>query len=447
MALVHKDSSDCLKSELDLFTVPPTQTSIEKGIFVEYPPVNSISDDVPLEFFVASSPGEYLDLAQTQLYVQAKVVKGVDSGNLNSEKVGPVNLMLHSIFSQCDISLNDRLVSPSSNTYSYRAYLDTLLNFGSDAKRSQLTSALYYKDKAGSVLVMDQDDPTVSADNTSHNDGLTKRSKFISKSKIVDLLGSLHSDMFMQQRLLLPGVDLKVKLIRSDAAFCLMSNELNPSFKVKVIKAALFIRKVKVSPVLLSSHMKALEKNTAKYPIARTEIRAFTVPVGSHNITKDNLSMGQLPTKLIVGMVDNDAYTGTFTKNPFNFQHYDLNYISLYLDGEQIPIKPYTPIFNSDLAIRGYNSLFSALGMNFKDSGLDISREEYAKGGYCLFGFDLTADCGGSGEYFSLIKSGNLRLEIRFQSQLPRAVTVVCYLTYDNIVQIDSHRNILVDYL
>lgn len=445
MSIIHQDSAECLKSELDLFTVPPTQASIDKGISVEYPTVNSLTDDGPLEFFCASSPGEYLDLAQTQLYIQVKIVKKENDAALTNEKVVPVNLFLHSMFSQCDVSLNERLVSPSSNTYSYRAYLSTVLNYGMESKRSQLTSALYYKDTAGSVLKMDSCDPSVSDTDPKYNAGLVKRNEFVKDSKTFDMLGPLHSDLFMQPRLLLPGVDLKVKLIRNDPSFSLMNDE-GTDFKVKIMRAALFIRKVKVSPTLLSSHMKALEKTTAKYPVNRTEIRTFSIPAGSYSVTKDNLCMGQLPTKLVIGFVDSDAFTGNYRKNPYNFQANDLNYLALYMDGEQIPAKPYTPNFSDKNAVREYNSLFSVLDIQFKDAGIGISRQEYVAGGYCLTAFDMTNDSG-NGSYFSLVKSGNLRLEARFKSMTPRSITAVCYLTFENIIQIDSHRNVLVDYL
>jgi len=54
-----------------------------------------------------------------------------------------VNLFLHSLFSQVDISLNGTLITASTSTYPYRAMLETLLSYGEDAKTSQLTSALY----------------------------------------------------------------------------------------------------------------------------------------------------------------------------------------------------------------------------------------------------------------------------------------------------------------
>ena len=38
MAFVHEQSCECTKSELDLFSVPPTQTSMEQGSWIEYHP-------------------------------------------------------------------------------------------------------------------------------------------------------------------------------------------------------------------------------------------------------------------------------------------------------------------------------------------------------------------------------------------------------------------------
>jgi len=60
-------------------------------------------------------------------------------------------MFLHSLFTQVDISLNGTLITASTNTYPYRAMLETLLSYGEDAKKSQLTSALFYKDKAGTI--------------------------------------------------------------------------------------------------------------------------------------------------------------------------------------------------------------------------------------------------------------------------------------------------------
>jgi hypothetical protein len=40
---MHKDSCLCSKSELDLFSVPPTQVVMEKGFWENVDPITSIS--------------------------------------------------------------------------------------------------------------------------------------------------------------------------------------------------------------------------------------------------------------------------------------------------------------------------------------------------------------------------------------------------------------------
>ena len=78
MAFVHHESNECSKSELDLFTIPSTQTSISKGQWIEYHPLSNITETGPIKFNVSGSGEEYLDLARTQLYVKAKT--GADLG-------------------------------------------------------------------------------------------------------------------------------------------------------------------------------------------------------------------------------------------------------------------------------------------------------------------------------------------------------------------------------
>ena len=73
MAFVHHESRECTKSELDLFTIPATQTSIHKGQWIEYHPLSNITDTGPIEFNVSGTGEEYLDVARTQLYVKAKI--------------------------------------------------------------------------------------------------------------------------------------------------------------------------------------------------------------------------------------------------------------------------------------------------------------------------------------------------------------------------------------
>ena len=90
MAFVHHDSQECTKSELDLFTIPATQTSITKGQWIEYHPLSNITDSGPIEFNVSGTGEEYLDLARTQFFVKAKITKANGNALVPNAEVGPV---------------------------------------------------------------------------------------------------------------------------------------------------------------------------------------------------------------------------------------------------------------------------------------------------------------------------------------------------------------------
>ena len=88
---VHKDSNDCSSLSLDLFFLPPTQSSFQKGNSIDYHPITSLSDAGPTEFKVSGRRREFLDLAHSYLYLKVKVLKA-DGSNLDGlSKVGFTN--------------------------------------------------------------------------------------------------------------------------------------------------------------------------------------------------------------------------------------------------------------------------------------------------------------------------------------------------------------------
>ena len=50
MYLLHQNSAETVDSGLDIFAVPPTQTSIESGGYVEYFPLATLDRSTNIEF-------------------------------------------------------------------------------------------------------------------------------------------------------------------------------------------------------------------------------------------------------------------------------------------------------------------------------------------------------------------------------------------------------------
>ena len=367
----------------DLFAVPPTQTSIEDGRWVEHQPLTYLDSGGPIEFVIPGTGDAYLDLANTYLLIRAKVVRGVGTDLAADTPVAPVNNWLHSLFSQVDVYLNDTLVTPSSNTYPFRAYVDTVLSYGDEVKNTQLTSQLWYKDTTGHMDATNVDDG---------NTGLVERRRYIAESRIVEMMGRLHVDLFLQDRFLLNGVSVKIRLVRSKDAFSLMAGGQNPDYKVQIVDAVLFARKAVLSPTVQMAHMKALEKGTAKYPIRPVDCKVYSIPQGAMSHTHENLFLGTLPKRLILWCIDNDAYNGEFSKKKtFNVENNAINFLAVYVDGRQVPAKPLQPNFETRSYIRSYVNLFSATSKQSQDEGNGLSRDDFGQG-YTFFGFDLTPD-------------------------------------------------------
>ena len=72
----------------------------------------------------------YLNFTNTQVLVKARITRGNGDDITDADDVEGVNLFLHSLFQQVDVSLNDVQVSQSAGTYAYRAYIEPLLSYG-----------------------------------------------------------------------------------------------------------------------------------------------------------------------------------------------------------------------------------------------------------------------------------------------------------------------------
>lgn len=432
--MMDERSCPCLKSELDIFENTTLQVSTEESSFLQIHPVASINDKGPLEFYQNSSGEFYLDFSHTLLYLQVKIVKNNGSATAATDYVTPVNYLLNTLFSDCSVFLNDKQISSQPN-YSYRCYLESLLCTSKATQTSLLSAAFFHKDSANKF---NETDPT-----TSGNEGLKKRFSLSKESKVLDLIGGLHLDLSTQPKLIPNGVDFRVKLQRNKDAFVLMS--ASEGFKVVIQSACLYVRKVHINPSVWLSHQKVLETTVAKIPIRRVECKAFSISSGISSHCIANAFLGSSPTRLILGFVSNTSYNGDVTKNPFCFEHYNLNHLAVSNGNKSFPSQPLKPNYEQDQYARSYFSLFTDLGRYHYDSTINITYEEYKKG-YCLYAFDLTPDFSASESHISVAQNANLTIDFKFARPLSETVTLIAYALYRNTIEIDKARGIFIDY-
>ena len=141
-----KDSMECAKSELDLFSVPPTNTAIEEGHWDNIQPHPNFDQSPVVRFDITGTNSHYVDLAATELHVKFQIVVDKHSKDIkcHKEKMGLVNNFLHSMFEQCQVYLNNVAVENTNKCYAYRAYLENLLCYNNDAKENLLRGDFFF---------------------------------------------------------------------------------------------------------------------------------------------------------------------------------------------------------------------------------------------------------------------------------------------------------------
>ncbi|WAR15565.1 YMD2-like protein, partial [Mya arenaria] len=293
-----------LVSELSLFDLASTQTSVTNVYNDEIRPMSQTAGDSPFEFRISGqSSMDYLDLKNSQIYVKCKLEKldGTSTGELTVDKVGPANLFLQALFLTVEVTLQNKATF-TCNYNPYRAYIQTVTNYGSDAATSHLTSQIFAMDTA--------------------ND--------------------------------------------------------------------------------------------------KVEVKSVSIATGSTTYSWDNMFQERRPNKLIMGFVKSKAVSWDYKTNPFNFENCSIQKIAVYCDGLPVGGNPLKLDFNLTKGasfIRAYNNLLLSNGKWGHDEGNQLSRGHF-EGGSALFVFQIEPDFSHHGEYLSLVKTGNVRLDVVFKTPL-----------------------------
>ena len=174
------------------------------------------------------------------------------------------------------------------------------------------------------------------------------------------------------------------------------------------------------------------------------ECKTFSVPAQSLDITQENVFLGQTPTCIVIGCVDNDAFNERLIKNSFNSKHYNSNKKTVQVDGQEQPMKLIQCNFDKRKIVQTYMSLFQGTGKVHEDEDIDVAREEYV-GGYTVFCFDVTPDLDECG-HIDLIKTGSIRLGITLGTPLAQTIKVIVNAEFQNILEVDKNCNVFYDY-
>jgi hypothetical protein len=265
-----------LPSQLQLFAPLQTPAGIEKIFWLEQNPTTTISgENSVIDFTLSPNGSHYTDLKRTKLCVKCKITKADKSDIAEDENVTFINNPLSSLFSQVDIYLQQKLACTTPN-YPYHAYFYNVLNYGTEALKSQLQLQCFYKDSAGAF-----DQTQVVPQGHPMNTGAQTRMQYTKNSKIVDMEGPIMASLCNCEKYLINGVATKIRLQQTSNQFRLMAKS-DDFYKVELLEVYLKVCKVVVTPTLIAGHDLALSKTNAIYNFTKNEMKTFTIAKGTY---------------------------------------------------------------------------------------------------------------------------------------------------------------------
>ena len=216
-APAHARSEGTVNPALRIFKVPPTDISINAYRMVTIQPTTTGIN--PTEFIV---PGldDFVDLGRSYFTMELSLKKD-DNGNLvANQKLWPVNNLAHSIIKQIDLQLNGTLISPQSDTYHYKAYLETLLNYDREDGKTVLGPQGWFNqvdfppqwtnnntNKAGPHAAW----TALPANHKGALDAMIAEVEKYALGVTHSLVFTPHLEVFHTGKLLVPGIEIKMK--------------------------------------------------------------------------------------------------------------------------------------------------------------------------------------------------------------------------------------------
>ena len=137
---------NCHRDQLDIFVEAPRDVSLKSKEWIKYKPTNQINDTSAINFNNTTQTSAYINLKNSVLIVKLQLINADGTALPEQAVVGLVNLPLHTIFRQIDMTFQQTPLSHWGNHYPYKAYIDTILKTKEIDQMGVLTSQIFYKD-------------------------------------------------------------------------------------------------------------------------------------------------------------------------------------------------------------------------------------------------------------------------------------------------------------
>ena len=391
-------------SSLDIFSVPSTDYTLQGYRMVPYHKLSS--SITPMKFSVQALE-DYVDLNRSYFVVDLRLSTAGQNGIVADENAASdanntkftyaVNNLAHTIFKQINVRFNGTLMTEQTDTYAYSAFFQTLLNYNRDDGETLLqpqgwvnflnvTASL----AAGGV----NDDISTTAGYAHNNDNLLKTlTTLFQGNAVVRLIMRPYLPAFHTGKIMVPGVEMNFELHFNSPDFYTFSTLTSGTgvkryvtLREQDVDITLHLCRLSLNPDVYSTleGERKLRKQVVKYPMVNDQIRTFSFNGATTVWMEDNLFLGRVPQRMIVGILDSTAFNGAKEKYPFSFQSKGVTSIRQFIEGEEYPYVTLELTGNTTLKDRlGHYRFLEAAGAVPKHREFMVKPDEWGHNKNC----------------------------------------------------------------
>jgi hypothetical protein len=446
---IDEASASSVTSALDFFNVPPTNVSVSSAAYREYLTLNPLNS-TPFHFKIHASTN-YIDLSKCYLLTEMRIQRAdaagpggwadLDAAHPTDPTTAPIQLIGSTFIKNIKVSINGRETFDANSLYAYKSYLNSELSYPRSVKDSYLQVSGYYADGNNAMGAR------VPQNGVTNTGLLARHNLFTGAGHRAQFISQIHADIFQQELYLVNNIEIELEITPHTDTFTILSPQWTPAinarYRLEITDCRLFVKTVSLMDGLALDIAKKLEVQPARYALRKTMAVSHLLTAGRTE-AHINLFSDQLPRRLVVGMVANEAFRGDYTLSPFNFQPFDVREITIEANGMQYPACPYNLNFGERIYARPFHDAAEALGManSTESNGIDFSR---FGDGWCIFIFPMTNSLEDE-SHFDLIKNGTTSIHLKFNTPIPgNGVMLIAIGETDALLMLDKYRTLTSD--
>jgi hypothetical protein len=193
------------------------------------------------------------------------------------------------------------------------------------------------------------------------------------------------------------------------------------------------------------AHRKIVIERNYRLPNVRVMAKHHAIPLGVMAFTIENLFAGTLPDRVVVGLIRDTDFAGSYQTNPFHFRNVRCTSMIMKRNGVAVPREGYETDFETGDIEEAYQIFQEELGYGYGDKNACITEDMWKKG-FTLWVFKITDGPIGSGDVTPRSKpiNGTLRLEMKFAKALSNNMKAIIISESAGLYEIDQYNNFMV---